>query len=62
MKDKDFSELSVKCEFFNDPDNWKYNTFNMAQALCRGDKEQYEDIPALVDIADYLSCILVAIS
>ena len=62
LKDKDFSELSVKCEFFNNPDNWKYNTFNMVQALCRGDKEQYKDIPELVAIADYLNCTLVAIS
>lgn len=62
LKDRDFSYLSIKCEFFNDPDNWKYNTFNITQALCRGDKEQYKDIPELVNIANYLSCILVAIS
>lgn len=62
LKDKDFLELSIKCEFFNNPDNWKYNTFNITQALCRGDKEQYKDIPELVSIANYLSCILVSIS
>lgn len=58
LKDKDFSELSAKCEFFNNPNNWEYNTFNMTQALCTGDREQYKDIPELVAIANYLSCIL----
>lgn len=58
LKDKDLSELSVKCEFFNNPDNWKYNTFNMTQALCTGDKERYKDVPELMSIANYLSCIL----
>lgn len=62
LKDRDFFELSIKCKFFNNPDNWKYNTFNITQALCRGDKMQYKDIPELVSIANYLSCILVAIS
>ena len=62
LNDRDLFELSLKCEFFNNPDNWKYNTFNITQALCRGDKEQYKDIPELVAIANYLSCILVAIS
>ena len=61
LKDRDLFELSIKCEFFNNPDNWKYNTFDIHQALCRGDKKQYEDIPELVSIANYLSCILVAI-
>ena len=59
LKDKHLSELSTKCEFFNNPDNWKYNTFNMTQALCTGDKERYKDIPELMSIANYLSCILV---
>jgi hypothetical protein len=58
LKDKDLSELSTKCEFFNNPDNWKYNTFNMTRALCTGDKERYKDIPELMSIANYLSCIL----
>ena len=62
LKDNDFFELSIKCEFFNSPENWKYNTFNMTQALCKGDTEQYKDIPELVSIANYLSGILVAIS
>lgn len=62
LKDKDFLELSVECEFFNNPDNWKYNTFNIVQALCRGDNSQYKDIPELVSIANHLSCILAAIS
>ena len=58
LKDKDISELNAKCEFFNNPENWKYNTFNMTQALCTGDKERYKDIPELMSIANYLSCIL----
>lgn len=62
LKDRDLLELSAKCKFFDNPDNWKYNTFNITQALCRGDESQYKDIPELVDIAKHLSSILVAIS
>ena len=62
LKDKDFFELSIKCEFFNNPDNWQYNTFGMIQALCKGEEDKYKDIPELVSIAKYLGCILVAIS
>ena len=62
LKDNDFVGLKIKCEFFNDPEHWQYNTFSMHQALCSGDEEKYKDIPELVSIAKYLSCILLAIS
>ena len=50
-------ECRIACKREN-PENWKYNTFNMTQALCTGDKERYKDIPQLMSIANYLSCIL----
>ena len=62
LKDDDFLGLKIKCDFFNDPEHWQYNTFSMHQALCRGEEEKYKDIPELVSIAKYLSCILLAIS
>ena len=57
LKDKDFKELSILCEFFNNPDNWKYNTFEMIQALCTGEDFMYKDIPQLVHIAKYLDSL-----
>ena len=62
LKDNDFNGLRIKCQFFENPENYKYNTFSMIQALCKGKEEQYKDIPELVAIAKYLSCIMVAIS
>ena len=61
LKNNDYMWLNIMCEFFNNPDNYKYNTFDMHQALCRGRKDAYKDIPELERIAGYLSCILVAI-
>ena len=57
-KDNIFKDLSELCKFFDSPDNWQYNTFSMIQALCKGNEEQYKDIPELVKIADYLQNIL----
>lgn len=57
-KDKYFNDLSLKCEFFNNPDNWKYNTFSIHQALCTNNEKKYKDIPELKEIADYLKMIL----
>lgn len=62
LKDNDYTMLSIMCEFFNNPDKYQYNTFDMHQALCRGRKDAYKDIPELERIANYLSCIKVAIS
>ena len=59
---KEFEELSELCKFFCNPENYQYNTFSMEQALCKGDKEAYEDIPELVAIADYLNKILMSLN
>jgi len=59
LKTKDFEELRKLCVFFNNKDNWKYNTFQMRQALCTGEnKELYKNVKELNAIADYLSALL----
>lgn len=50
--------LNNLCSFFDNPDNWQYNTFNMHQALCTNNIEEYKDIKELCDIANYLKTIL----
>lgn len=50
--------LSKECEFFESPDNWKYNTFSYHQALCKGDVEYYKAVPELVTISESLNIIL----
>lgn len=62
LKEKDFMELSELCKFFDNPENYQYNTFGMHHALCEGRKERYNDITELIDIANYLSCISVSIN
>lgn len=56
--DKYFEELSELCRFFENPDNYQYNTFNMHQSLCKGNDKEYSEIPQLVEIANYLKNIL----
>lgn len=51
-------QLNILCSFFDNPDNWQYNTFNIHQALCKNDTERYKDVKELCDIADYLKTIL----
>lgn len=46
--------LRSKCEFFDDPEHWKYNTFHVHQALCNGETDEFKDIPELLDIAEWL--------
>ncbi len=58
LKERDIKELSKLCEFFCNPDNYKYNNFGMHQSLCKGEKEKYENVPELVEIAEYLDGIL----
>jgi len=50
--------LCELCEFFENPDHWKYNTFNISQALCKNDTECFKDVPELVEISNYLQTIL----
>ena len=49
-----FFALETLCKFFNNPDNWKYNTFHIHQALADGKTEEFKDIPELVSISEYL--------
>ena len=36
IKDKFVCELTKLCEFFEDPCNWKYNTYSVHSMLCKG--------------------------
>lgn len=49
--------LETLCEFFEDPNNYQYNTFSIHQALCYGDESTYSSVPELTMIAKYLSDI-----
>lgn len=57
-KDKWSNDLNNLCSFFDNPDNWQYNTFKMHQDLCTNERECYKDIKELCTIADYLETIL----
>jgi hypothetical protein len=48
--------LTELCRFFENPDNYKHNTFSVVQRLCRGDVQGFA--PELVKIAEYLKHIL----
>ncbi len=56
------NELEKLCEFFEDPDNYKYNTFSMCQSLCKAESENYKDVKELVRIADFLTNVLLFIN
>lgn len=58
VRDKFVFDLNNLCVFFNNPDNYKYNTFSMVQAICNGREERYKHIKELCDIADYVKSIL----
>ena len=49
--------LEALCEFFEDPNNYRYNTFSIHQALCCGDESAYSSVSELTTIAKYLSDI-----
>lgn len=49
--------LETLCEFFDNPNNYHYNTFSVLQALCCGDESAYSSVPELTTIAKYLSDI-----
>jgi len=60
---KDFTDkLNKLCMFFEEEENFKYNTFSMHQALCTGKYESYKMCRELVEIADLLKNILHTIS
>lgn len=50
--------LQEKCRVFDNPEIWKYNTFSIRQALCRGENT----VPELEDISTFLQGILRAIA
>lgn len=58
LKEQWFNELDELCKFYDEPDHYQYNTFNITQAMCCGETEEYKDIPELVKIAEYLKGIL----
>lgn len=51
------TDLETLCEFFDDPNNYHYNTFSVRQALCCGDESAYSSVSELTTIAKYLSDI-----
>ena len=52
------SSLRKMCTFFEDPDNYKYNTFSIHQNLCKGKFDSFKDIDELVTIGEFLLYIL----
>ena len=52
------SSLREMCTFFEDPDNYKYNTFSIHQNLCKGKFDSFKDIDELVEIGEFLQNIL----
>ena len=52
------SSLREMCTFFEDPDNYKYNTFSIHQNLCKGKFDSFKDINELVEIGKFLQNIL----
>jgi len=53
-KDFMFTTLTSECKFFDNPDNWQYNTFHVRQALVNGETEEFKDITELVSISRFL--------
>lgn len=53
-----FTDLCELCKFFNNPENYRYNTFEMHQALCENDKSKFNDVQELTKIAEYLDGII----
>ena len=50
--------LRQMCAFFEAPENYKYNTFEVHQELCRGNFDSFKDINELVEIGVFLQNIL----
>ena len=50
--------LRQLCAFFEVPENYKYNTFEFRQKLCRGNFDSFKDIYELVEIGEFLQNIL----
>ena len=52
------SSLREMCMFFENPENYKYNTFSIHQNLCRGNFDSFKDVYELVKIGEFLQNIL----
>lgn len=52
------SSLREMCMFFENPENYKYNTFDIYQNLCSGNFDSFKDIDELVKIGEFLQNIL----
>lgn len=50
--------LRQMCAFFEVPGNYKYNTFEVHQELCRGNFDSFKDINELVKIGEFLQNVL----
>lgn len=50
--------LKQLCVFYENPEHYKYNCFSIEQALCRGDFSEFENVPQLVEIGNFLQGIL----
>ena len=52
------SSLREMCMFFENPENYKYNTFSIHQSLCKGKFDSFRDIDELVKISEFLQNVL----
>ena len=52
------SSLRQMCVFFENPENYKYNKFNVRQQLCKGNFDSFKDVNELVKIGEFLQDIL----
>ena len=52
------SSLREMCMFFENPENYKYNTFSIHQNLCMGKFDSFKDVNELVKIGEFLQSIL----
>lgn len=52
------SSLREMCMFFENPENYKYNTFSIHQSLCKGKFDLFRDIDELVKIGEFLQNVL----
>ena len=52
------SSLRGMCMFFENPENYKYNTFSVHQNLCKGNFDSFKDIDELLKIGEFLQNIL----
>ena len=56
--DKYKAELVDLCTFYENPDHYKYNTFDIQHSICDGETEKIKDVPELVRISEFLQSFL----